>query len=395
MIDIKDPTACCGCSACQQICPKHCIHMQPDDEGFLYPHAEASLCVNCGRCDQVCPVINRYEPSAIPKSYACKVNDEGLRADSSSGGVFTILARKIISHRGVVFGACFKADWSVIHDYATTITELKRFRGSKYVQSDVGDSYQKVKAFLQEGRIVLFSGTPCQVAGLNHFLGKNYTNLYTIDIVCHSIPSPAVWQRYLGEIQSGKAITHITFRDKIAGWHNYGLAISSDETIIEQGSKEQNLYMRAFLSNLIVRPSCFACPARNYTSGSDIMLADCWGLEKYHPELDDDKGMSQALILTEKGSMLFEECRADLFTLGIPYHEVEAQALHLPITASTKPNPFRTYFFSHFKGTAVIPLITRCLRRFEKRQQLRAVLAQCASVFGIKQLYHICRKKQK
>ena len=396
MIKIQDKNNCCGCTACEQICPRRCISMKEDCEGFLYPSVNIESCVDCHLCEKVCPAINPFTPAQqIPQSYACKAHSEDIRLSSSSGGMFTILATKIINMGGVVFGACFQKDWTVAHNYTETPEGLKLFRGSKYVQSFLGNTYQKVRDFLKEDRIVLFSGTPCQVAGLNHFLRKKYDNLYTIDIVCHSIPSPLVWKMYLENKQTGNHIKHITFRDKFAGWRNYGLRISNESQIIEQGTKEENLYMRGFLENLTVRPSCFACPARNYTSGSDIMLADCWGLDKYHPEIDDNRGMSQALILTEKGKKLFDTCQNDIFTLRIPYEEVEDKDLHLPITASTRPHPYRDYFFENIRKRPIEDLIASCLKKGDLRSQIIENLKRTGKVFGFDKIYRIWKNKGK
>ncbi|MBR4644552.1 MAG: Coenzyme F420 hydrogenase/dehydrogenase, beta subunit C-terminal domain [Bacteroidaceae bacterium] len=396
MIKIQDKKECCGCTACEQICPRRCISMKEDGEGFLYPVVDVESCVDCNLCEKVCPAIYPFTPAQqLPQSYACKAHSEDTRLNSSSGGMFTILACKVINMGGVVFGACFQEDWTIAHDFTETLQGLDKFRGSKYVQSFIGDTYQKVRDFLKEGRKVLFSGTPCQVAGLNHFLGKKYENLYTIDVVCHSIPSPLVWKMYLENKQKNNSIKHVTFRDKSAGWRNYGLTISNESQIIEQGTKEENLYMRGFLENLTVRPSCFACPARNYTSGSDIMLADCWGLEKYHPEIDDNRGMSQALILTEKGQKLFDDCQNDIFTLCIPYEEVEDKSLHLPITASTRPHPYRDYFFANIRKQPIEDLIIFCLKKGDLRSKRIANIKKIGKVFGLDKIYRIWKDKGK
>lgn len=396
MIKIKDKKKCCGCTACEQICPKSCISMTRDDEGFSYPIMDVKSCIDCGACEMVCPSIHPYTPQKeLPQSYACKALSEDVRKNSSSGGMFTILANEVIIQGGVVFGASFQDDWTVSHDYTETIEGLQKFQGSKYVQSELGNVYQVVKSFLKAGRQVLFSGTPCQVAGLNHFLRKKYDNLYTIDIVCHSIPSPLVWKLYLEEKGKGNNIESITFRDKSEGWHSYGLCVSSSKGIIERGAKDSNLYMRGFLENLTVRPSCFACPSRNYTSGSDIMLADCWGLEKYHPEIDDNQGMSQVLILTAKGRDLFDACRDEIFSLHIPYEEVEPHDLHLPITTSTLPHPYRNYFFNRLGKQPIEGLLATCLKKGCQYKQRVTVMKNIGRFLGLNILYRIWKHKRK
>lgn len=192
MIEIKDKKDCCGCSACVQKCPKQCISLKEDNEGFLYPEVDKSMCINCGLCEKVCPVLHQGESRKPLKVYAAKNQDEEIRRQSSSGGIFTLLAEKTIQDGGVVFGARFDEHWEVKHDYTETIEGLAAFRGSKYVQSRMEDNYRKAEMFLKQGRKVLFSGTPCQVAGLKRFLRKYYGNLLTIDMVCHGVPSPLV-----------------------------------------------------------------------------------------------------------------------------------------------------------------------------------------------------------
>lgn len=364
MIDIKDSVKCCGCSACVQSCPKQCITMKQDMEGFLYPIVDKEKCVDCHICENVCPVIHPFKPSeGILLSYACRTNDEDLRQQSSSGGLFTLLAKYIIAKGGVVFGAAFDDEWNVRHEFTDSIEGLSKFRGSKYVQSIIGTSYQDAKNILNHGRLVLFTGTSCQIAGLKHYLKCEYDNLYTIDIVCHSVPSPKVWSMYLKSLTKDpkKDIVSITFRSKINGWRDYSLRILTTEKILVSETKTKNTYMKGFLKDLYTRPSCSSCPARNYTSGSDLMLADSWGLDIYHPEWDDNKGMSLLLVKTNKGKKLVEHLDKDIFFESIPYAEVEDRGLHAPIRLSSKPHVFRRYFYSNFNQDNLIPLIDSCL----------------------------------
>lgn len=397
MIQVTDKHKCCGCTACQQICPKQCIEMKEDQEGFLYPAIDSKACIDCGNCESVCPVLHPFSPfTVMPKAFACKSKNTSLRMQSSSGGIFSILATEIINMGGIVVGASFLSDWSVGHTIAYSQEELGRFRGSKYVQSHLGNIFKTIREELKVNKPVLFSGTPCQVAGLRHFLKKNYDNLYTIDFVCHSIPSPKVWKMYLSQCAGGTEVNYISFRNKNDGWHNYGLLIKDcDNHVIESGDNTTNPYMRGFLDNLYVRPSCHACPARCYTSGSDIMLADCWGLEKYHPNLDDDKGMSQVLIVTEKGIMLWDKCSAKMDALHIPYAEVEDHALHLPITSSTPPNRYREYFFLHFEQQPLKELITYCLKKSDSHARMVNYWKGIGRLIALDKLYRIWKKVRK
>lgn len=199
MISINDKKDCCGCAACVQRCPKQCITLHEDNEGFLYPQVDESLCIDCGLCEKVCPVINQADERTPLGVYAAKNPNESVRMQSSSGGVFTMLAERIIDEDGVVFGACFDERWEVVHSYVETKEALAKFRGSKYVQSKIGSTYQQVEGFLKSGRKVLFSGTPCQIAGLKKYLRKEYDNLLAVDFICHGVPSPGVFRTYLQE----------------------------------------------------------------------------------------------------------------------------------------------------------------------------------------------------
>lgn len=313
MIKLANKKDCCGCNACAQRCPKSCITMQADSEGFLYPQINAQLCNNCGLCEKVCPVINQDNCRKPLKVYAAINKNEDIRIASSSGGVFSAFAQKTLSNGGVVFGAAFNKEWGVEHIYIDSIEELKELRGSKYVQSNIGNTYKEAEKFLKQGREVLFSGTPCQIAALKLFLRKEYDNLTTLDIVCHGAPSPKVWKKYLIEnckelgIESTKKIKSIKFRDKVTGWKRYSISYITDNDI--NGEKytyrplDEDIFMQCFLSDLCLRPSCYNCPARNGKSGSDITLADLWGATEICPELDDDKGLSLVLVRNEDKSI--------------------------------------------------------------------------------------------
>lgn len=319
MIEITHKEQCCGCSACVHICPKHSISFHEDQEGFLYPKVDLETCVDCGLCEKVCPVINQDSEREPLEVYAAKNDDESIRLKSSSGGIFTLLAEKIIEDGGVVFGARFNEKWEVIHDYADTSEGLEPFRGSKYVQSNIGESYKQAETFLKSGRKVMFTGTPCQVAGLKKYLRKDYENLLTVDLVCHGVPSPLVWRKYLQEESArlgdagensvfdspndAPVLTGVNFRDKSVSWKKYSVVLSfSKESVVGvqntvlSSEFTENDYMRAFLSNLSLRPSCFCCPAKAGKSGADITIGDFWGIGRCRPDLDDDKGISLCFI---------------------------------------------------------------------------------------------------
>lgn len=352
MIEIEEKSKCCGCSACVQRCPKQCIALQEDTEGFLYPKVDESVCIDCGLCEKVCPVINQSaerEPLAV---YAAKNPDEEIRMQSSSGGVFTLLAEKVLYEGGVVFGACFNERWEVVHDYVETKEELKKFRGSKYVQSKVGETYREAETFLKQGRKVLYSGTPCQIAGLKLYLRKSYGNLLAVDFICHGVPSPGVFRTYLqteinrcaarkggkntvllpsipliserdGLDLHGMSIKSISFRDKRKGWKKFGFALTLSEAAAEGENSvslsyeplNKNLFLRGFLCNIYLRPSCYYCPTKCLKSGSDVTLADFWGIGRLKPEIDDDRGVSAVTVNTEKGKVALHNLKAELYAM--------------------------------------------------------------------------------
>lgn len=307
MIHIIDKFKCCGCNACVQRCPKQCISMPEDEEGFLYPIVDLSVCIDCGLCEKVCPVINQESERNPIEVFAAVNQDDFIRMQSSSGGIFTALAEQIIRENGVVFGARFDEKWEVKHDYTETIEGLKVFRGSKYVQSRIGDTFKQAEFFLKAGRKVMFVGTPCQIAGLRLFLRKEYVNLLAVDIICHGVPSPMIWRKYLEDKtkrQGIEFIQSISFRDKGTGWKNYSFNIKYEKGYSESSFSEyasQNIFMKGFLADLYLRPSCYACPAKKLKSGSDITLGDFWGIQHIKPELDDDKGVCAFIINTRKG----------------------------------------------------------------------------------------------
>ena len=289
MIEIKNKSQCCGCAACVQRCPRLCISLKEDKEGFLYPVVDKENCIDCGLCEKVCPELNVAQERVPLNVYAVKHKDEEIRMKSSSGGVFTLLAEQIIDEGGVVFGARFDEYWEVMHDYTETKDGLAAFRGSKYVQSKIGNTYQQAEVFLKQGRKVMFTGTPCQIAGLKRFLRKEYRNLLAVDLVCHGVPSPRVWRMYLKEISRGENITEVNFRSKDVGWKKYKVVVNGKDNLINEPFYE-NAFMQAFLRNFILRPSCYQCLAKSGKSGADVTIGDFWGIENVLPEFDDDKG---------------------------------------------------------------------------------------------------------
>lgn len=364
MIQITDKKNCCGCSACTLVCPKHCIRMSQDNEGFLYPIVKEANCIGCGLCERVCHELHPFAKQSPLKVYAAINKDDQIRLNSSSGGIFYLLAEKTITAGGVVFGARFDEQWQVVIGYAETIDGIRTFMGSKYVQARIETAYTDAKQFLQKGRKVLFSGTPCQIAGLYHFLKKDYDNLLTVDVICHGAPSPKVWGRYLDEVVTAgrKAIEDVQFRNKRNGWKqfNFIMNYNEDERSISLCScHKDNHYMRAFLSDIILRPSCHDCKAKHGRSHSDITLADCWGIKSEMPEMDDDKGTSLVFVNTDKGYAALDWSK-------ITHIETTAEKVikHNPAYyLSVAANPKREDFFIRLdESDSIISLINDFLR---------------------------------
>lgn len=312
MINIVNKEKCSGCHACESACPKQCIKMESDTEGFLYPVVDMSECISCGFCEKVCPIINKqivHEKKHEIIAYAAYNQDEDIRLKSSSGGVFYLLAKTIVEKKGVVFGARFDSNFVVRHGYTETLEGIQEFQGSKYVQSDVGSSYKQVDIFLKQGRLVLFTGTPCQIGGLYAYLGKSYDNLYCQDIICHGVPSPMVWKKYVDyrEEKAASKTWRIFFRHKKYGWKIYSVlfAFANNTEYIQNLSKD--LYLRGFLTNLYLRPSCYNCAFKDKYRQSDITLADFWGIQNIAPDMHDDKGTSLVIVHSDKGKELFDD----------------------------------------------------------------------------------------
>ena len=391
MVVIKDKKDCCGCNACVQKCPKQCIVLLEDSEGFSYPRVNMDVCIKCNICESVCPVLNQSEKRVPKEVFAAKNYDEGIRRESSSGGFFSAIAESILRERGVVFGARFDENWNVVHDYVEVIEELSKFRGSKYVQSVIGNSYQKVEAFLKNGRKVLFTGTSCQVAGLKRYLGRDYENLLTIDFVCHGVPSPKIWQKYLKEVVDGKEssehtklkIKNISFRDKSSGWIKFSLAIcmcfgqdeenngiQSNQVCIKENVLS-NLYLRGFIHNLFLRPSCYKCPAKSLRSMSDITMGDYWGINIVNPLLFDDKGMNFVFVNNDKADKYI--LQSQIFFWKSSYLDV--LRFNQSIENSVLEPRYRTIFFQKIgDGCQVCDVIKVLVRDSFVKRYLKVLL---------------------
>lgn len=355
---------CTGCGACAQVCPEACITMQRDAEGFAYPHIDADRCTECGLCESVCPASGDWralhETARQPTLYAAWHLDDEVRRKSSSGGVFTALARAMLDEGGVVYGAGFDDMLQLRHVGITGEEGLTALRGSKYLQSDTGATFREAQSHLEAGRPVLYSGTPCQIAGLYAFLGNAPAGLVTVDFICHGVPSALLFERYLDDARgrAGGQIRRVDFRDKRRGWRRYHLTLCTTTGLELSQPATRDPFQVGFLRNLCLRPSCHACPYACVQRVADITLGDFWAIGRCHPELDDDQGVSEVLLNTPQGQQMFEACRDQLFTRECRLEDGMQGNLRTPSVAA----PERAAFFRDLAGLSFDELHTKYLR---------------------------------
>lgn len=317
----KEKRDCCGCTACMSICPTAAISMRSDEEGFKYPFVDEALCMDCGLCLKVCAFkrrSNEKESQEMPFVYAAKHRNEYVRMQSSSGGMFTALSDHILNKNGAVYGAAYDEDIVCRHIRATTKEESALCRGSKYVQSDIQETFKLIKKDLNDEKKVLFTGTPCQVDGLNAFLGKesNIENLLTVDFICHGVPSPKVFAEYIKHHEEGskKKIVEYYNRCKDKGWGHTEKVVYEDGSFDHTSMLSQS-WKYLFYANVTLRPSCYRCPYTQVKRCSDITIADFWGADKSIPEFSDEKGISLILVNTEKGKEYLNMLHSDMLFL--------------------------------------------------------------------------------
>ena len=405
MIHITDKKNCCGCSACVQRCPKQCIRLEEDTEGFLYPQVDEETCIKCGLCEKVCPILNQADKLSVLEVLAVKNPNEEERMNSSSGGVFLPLAREVINMGGVVFGAVYDDSWEVHHVYAEKIDNVYPMMGSKYLQSRIETAYRDAERFLKQGREVMFVGSPCQIAGFRTFLrNKEYPNLLAVDFLCHGVPSPGVWRRYLAETYGGydakeqsrlqatagknsvllsslnatSPIGDIKFRDKReSGWKKFRFVVrqksaskADQNTVLSSDIHYDNPFMRGFLSDIYLRPSCYACKCKNGVNHSDMTIADFWGINHIAPEFDDDKGVGLVLLNTKKGEEYFSRLPMDM----MPSNLEKAHYYNGGFNEHTKAHPKRDQFFFLIEnGKSIKAAVDICLRLPFKQRVVRVV----------------------
>lgn len=359
MINIVDKSKCCGCSACASICPKQCISMVEDNEGFLYPQVKASICIECGICEKVCPEIHVKEKAGNPIAYVIQNKDMHVLRDSTSGGFYTSLANYIIALGGGVFGALFNDKFEVIHSYSNSYEGITLFRGSKYVQSKIEDTYKLCKKLLSQNRIVCFSGTPCQIQGLISFLKGNNKNLITVDVVCRGVPSPKFFReyRYFREKEYGANISKIKFRDKYYGYQYSTLSIEFSNKKYYHVGMEADPMLSFFFKGMCSRPSCHNCSFKSISRISDFTIHDCWHATKFDKKFGN-KGATMLYIHTPKGESIFEKIKPDFIYKACDYKQA---ALYdgIMIENCAIANPLRTQFFKDFNSLPMKQLIQK------------------------------------
>lgn len=321
-----DARKCTGCGVCSLVCPHGCIRMLEDEEGFRQPCVDETHCINCGLCQKKCPVLS-VNHSSIQRAYAVKNAKEEIREKSTSGGVFFELAKDILSRGGVVCAAKYDEDFQVVHKCACTLEEVCPMMGAKYAQSRAEHCFGEIKEYLKEGKEVLFVGTPCQTAALHTYLGKPYDGLCMVDMICHGVPSPAVWQKYLHWRKKTdfpmSTLNSVNLRSKETGWSKYSYAVEmrydGDQRYIVKQNEDP--YMQGFVQNLFLRQSCSQCTFKGNSRQSDMTLGDFWGIWDLYPEFDDNKGTSLLLIRTEKGMRAWQRIRLRFEVLEVNYQQ--------------------------------------------------------------------------
>ena len=370
---------CNGCMACYNSCGKNAIRIEQSKQGFYYPLINQEVCVTCGNCVRTCPVLTPptiYQTEHV-KCIGALVKDDAIRLNSSSGGIFSLLAKKYIEGGGLVCGVAMSSDKTFAeHIIVDNVDELPKLMGSKYLQSYVGGIYKEIKRYLDNGKKILFSGTPCQVDGLRNYLKKDYTNLLCVDIVCHGVPSPKLWAKYINNIKSkyGRDIETVNFRAKKISWENFGMEHKNSKDKVYFNPKQKDPYLRMFFTNLCLNESCYDCKAKGGKWTSDITLGDLWGAASLAPKLSDGKGTSLVIIHTEKGESTFNSILSFIRHESVDYER--SVACNICVEQSVHMPDGREEFFENLNSKSFDWMKKRYVKRIKKgpKEQLRYLL---------------------
>lgn len=350
---------CCGCSACVNICQRHAIHMEQDEKGYLYPAIAQELCVDCRLCEKVCPLKEGEKEKVFEKkAYGVKNNNQIERTKSSSGSVFIEVAKYILDKHGVVYGVELTSDFQVKHGRATSLEAVRKFQGSKYVQSDKNESFRLIQQDLKAGKEVLFTGTPCEVAGLKRFLRKEYDNLYTLDLICHGVPSMKLLKSCLKEKENENSskVKELRFRDKAYGWRNQEIYIKLENGTIYHAPIWVDNFYRLFTNNYILRDSCYTCKFANMERQGDITIGDFWNIKNVNETFEDKLGVSSIIINSKKGEQLFEILKDNFQVIECSLSDITQPNLHNP-----SPRPER---YEEFQKDCSQKGLDYCLKKY-------------------------------
>ena len=370
MINITDKSQCTGCTACFSICSKNAISMQYDDYGQIYPEVSLDLCVDCGLCEKVCPLLHKDRIPVDENLDSLEVKavyntDDDVRRRSTSGGTFSLLADYIIGKDGIVCAARFDEHFHIYHTFFDSTDQIDPFRGSKYAQSDLNNVFCQIKEYLKS-RLVLFVGTPCQVAGLKSYLIKEYDNLYTCDFICMSISSGKMWDEYITDYQKRHKVKRIFFKDKRIGWHKKDWRMLIEDDRGERLCKaSENPFFTSYLTHLSARPSCFVCAFRHCRHVSDFTIADCWGIESVYPDFDDNKGCTSLILQSDKGKTVFESIKNKASYRDFGIQNVRQYNRHIEHQA-TIPDDYKD-FCRDYSAQGFHPAMENALKRRNRK----------------------------
>lgn len=390
MIVLTDKKNCCGCTACFNSCPIKAINMVPDNEGFLYPYVDLIKCVNCGICENVCPILHKKVQSEKTEGYIVRYKDEKIVEESTSGGAFTAFALYFLSKGFIVYGTGYDKNMKVVCKTATKSTELCEMRGSKFVQSTLGTTFQDVKNKLKKGQKILFTGTPCQISGLISYLKGKPDNLFCIDFVCRGVPSPALWKNYVDmmERKYKSKIVGARFKNKTYGYHATTMKIEFSNGNTWYGSGRVDPMMKAFVRELASRPSCYACSFKGIKRQSDVTMFDCYEFSSITNLKDDNKGYSSLFLHTEKGKQIFELLREkfDVYPTSV---EKLVEKNGIMVKYSAKPNAKRDQFYEfamQYPIDVVMNMVDPITKIDFLIERAKGILARSQLIFLLKKI---------